>query len=275
MNRLIIDKNGKLEIKNSAIVFEDKRYPLRYIDFLILSGNIEITTKTLSKLTKEGVTILIYNRGFSIIYSVFSKNGEIKKFQYETLSKRLEIAKVIISEKIKRGCEFLGFSFDFERFDEIESIEGLLGVEGAFAREYFKKYFSLFPKHLTKRYRSKRPPKDVVNGFMSFLYTLLYYEITNRLIMQGFEPQIGYLHEPFREHNALSSDILELFRSDVDKFVLNQFLSGNLKKEDFDGRFYLRNEKRKELWKEVKEFLESLKIEEGILKIKKLIKNDS
>jgi len=269
MNRLIIDKKGKIEIKNSKIVFLDKSYPLRRVDFLILSEDIEIDTKTIAKLTKEDISILIFNKGFSFIHPVSSKNAELKKKQYFALNKRVEIAKWIIKEKIKRN--FLGLEFDFTVFDKVQNIDEILGIEGAFAREYFKKYFSLFDKRLVKGYRSKRPPQDVVNAMMSFLYTIVYYEITNVIILNGLEPQIGYLHEPFRAHNALSSDILELFRSKIDEFVYKLFKTKRVKKSDFDTKYRLRNEPRKMLWKEIKEFLETLKIQQEVSSLKGLL----
>ncbi|GAB6044534.1 CRISPR-associated endonuclease Cas1 [Caminibacter profundus] len=269
MNRLIIDKEGKIEVKNSRIIFLDKSYPLRKVDFLILSGNIEIDTKTITKLTKENISILIFNKGFSFIHPISPKNAELKKKQFFALNKRVEISKYIISEKIKRN--FLKIEFDFDVLNEALSIDEILGIEGAFAREYFKKYFSLFDKRLVRGYRSKRPPEDVVNAMMSFLYTIVYYEITNKLILNGLEPQIGYLHEPFRDHNALSSDLLELFRSEIDKFVYELFKNNILKKSDFDTKYRLKNETRKKLWKTIKEFLESLTIQKEVSHLKELL----
>ena len=269
MNRIIIDKDGRLEVKNSQLVFENKKYPLRKIDFLILAGNIEIDTKIISKLTKEDISILIFNKGFSFIHPISSKNAELKKKQYFALNKRIEIAKWIIKEKIKRN--FLGIEFDFSVFENVKNIDEILGIEGSFAKTYFKKYFSLFDKRLVKGYRSKRPPEDVVNAMMSFLYTIVYYEITNVIIKNGLEPQIGYLHEPFRSHNALSSDILELFRSDIDKFVYKLFKEKTLNKKDFDTSYRLRNESRKRIWKEIKEFLENLQIQKEISNLKGLL----
>ena len=269
MNRVIIDKKGELNIKNSQLIFEDKKIPLRKIDFLILAGDIKIDTKTLVKLTKEDISILIFNRGFSFIYPISSKNAELKKKQYFALNERVKIAKWIIKEKIKRN--FLNIEFDYSVLDRVEEIDEILGIEGAFAKIYFKKYFSLFDKRLVKGYRSKRPPEDVVNAMMSFLYTIVYYEITNVIIKNGLDPQIGYLHEPFRSHNALSSDILEFFRSEIDKFIYYLFKEKILIKKDFDTKYRLRDESRKRVWKEIKEFLETLKIQKEVSNLKELL----
>ena len=269
MNRLIIDKKGRLQIKNRVLIFDEKKYPLRKIDFLILSGDIELDTKTISLITKEDVSILIFNKGFSFIHRISSKNAELKKAQFEALNKRVEIARWIVKEKIKRN--FLNIKFDFQKLENAENIDEILGIEGAFAREYFKKYFTLFDKRLVKGYRSKRPPEDVVNALMSYVYTIVYYEITNTIIKNGLEPQIGYLHEPFRAHNALSSDILELFRSGIDEFVLRLFKEKTVTKSDFDTKYRLRENKRKELWKEIKSFLETLKIQKEVSNLKGLL----
>ncbi|MEO1958351.1 MAG: CRISPR-associated endonuclease Cas1 [Nautiliaceae bacterium] len=269
MNRVIIDKAGRLEIKNFQLLFDERKIPLRKIDFLILSGDVELTTKVIAKLTRNDISVLIFNKGFSFIHPISSKNAELKKKQFFALNKRVEIAKWIVKEKIKRN--FLGIEFDFTKIEKCESIDEVLGIEGAFARRYFKEYFSLFDKNLTKGYRSKRPPQDVVNALMSFLYTIVYYEITNILIKNGLDAQIGYLHEPFRTHNALSSDILELFRSEIDKFVLKLFKDKKIIKKDFTTQYRLRDEKRKELWKEIKNFLESLKIQKEISHLKGLL----
>jgi len=269
MNRVIIDKEGKIGIKNSQLIFEDKKIPLRKIDFLILAGDINLDTKTITKLTKEDISILIFNRGFSFIQPISSKNAELKKKQFFALNKRIEIAKWIISEKIKRN--FLGIEFDFSVFENVKDIDEILGIEGSFARVYFKKYFSLFDKRVVKGYRSKRPPEDVVNAMMSFLYTIVYYEITNVIIKNGLDAQIGYLHEAFRSHNALSSDILELFRSEIDKLVYFLFKEKILLKKDFNTQYRLRDEVRKRIWKEIKNFLETLNIQKEISTLKGLL----
>lgn len=269
MNRVIIDKKGKIEVRNNQLIFEDRKIPLRLIDFLILSSDIEISTKTISKITKSDISILIYNRGFSFIAPVSSKNAELKKKQYLALDKRLEIAKWIIKKKFENN--FLKIDFDFKLLEEVSDIDELLGIEGAYARKYFKKYFSLFDKQLTKGYRSKNPPQDAVNALLSYVYTIVYYEITNRLLFFGFEPLIGYLHEPFRSHYALSSDLLEIFRGEVDRFVYEIFKEKKVSKKDFMKNYYLRDEKRKELWKEIKEFLETLKIDKEISNLRGLL----
>jgi CRISPR-associated protein Cas1 len=127
-----------------------------------------------------------------------------------------------------------------------------MGIEGSFARNYFKEYFSLIPKIFHKSKRSKKPPQDPVNAVMSYWYSLYYNIITVKLLSYGFEPALGYLHTPFRSHNALSSDILELFRASINQAIFSIFTNKLLTIDDFTkkGGVYLKYDGRKKIWKE-------------------------
>lgn len=69
----------------------------------------------------------------------------------------------------------------------------------------------------------------------------------------GFDPIIGYLHTPFRTHNALASDLIEIFRAEINHAVLGIFQNKLIGKEDFsykNGSVYLKFEGRKKIWSE-------------------------
>jgi CRISPR-associated protein Cas1 len=269
MKRVIIDKNTNINIKNSTLIVEGRKIPFRYIDFLILAGDINLSTKDIIKLTKEDIGILIYKKDFALVLPINSKNAELKYAQYNALSFAEKIAAKIIEEKIKKGCEFLGIKFELKNLQNC-SLDEIRGVEGSFARVYFKEYFKKFPPHIRPKKREKHPPKDVVNAFLSYMYSIVYYELSAKLILNGFDVQISYLHIPFRAHNSLASDLLEFFRSEVDKFVLKAF-NEFLNKSDFDSNYYLKRESRKRIWPEIKSFLETLKYEEKIAWLRKEI----
>jgi CRISPR-associated protein Cas1 len=150
-----------------------------------------------------------------------------------------------------------------------------MGIEGAFARNYFKHYFSMFERKLSKGFRSKNPPQDPVNAMLSFVYMLTYHNITAKLYMRGFDPSISYLHTPFRNHFALSSDIMETLRADINIFVANLFLNNTLTTSDFTnkGGVYLKYTSRINLWKILKPFMNKInkKVNKQIIKLKKEI----
>jgi CRISPR-associated protein Cas1 len=85
---------------------------------------------------------------------------------------------------------------------------------------------------------------------------MTYNLITVRLLSFGFEPSIGFLHQPFRSHNALASDFMELFRADVNAFVFRLFDEKLLESSDFSKKngVFLKYDARKKIWGEFKSF---------------------
>lgn len=272
MNISIIDKkDATLSFCNNTIKFDDIKLPVRLADTIIITSNVTIDTKDLIKITNSGVNFIFFNpfgNQTTITMTAEQKNADLKLKQYQALSKRLYIAKYIIAEKIKRHTFQLGIndialenSHYLEKLKQVKDIDELLGVEGSFSREYFGHYFTLFSKRLHSGKRTKRPPKDPLNALLSYFYTLLYSLLTVRLLANGFDPSISYLHVPFRSHQALSSDILELFRDRINQFVKIIIDEKIVLIEDFtkkNGGVYIRYDGRKKLYKPLKELWEGL-----------------
>jgi len=286
MKIAIIDKKDiTLKIENNSIKYQEQTIPFKLMDMLILNHRTTLHTKDILKLTKENISILLIsynNNNFSIINSANPKNAEIKFAQYASLERRLIFAKYFLSNKLITHQEHLknlecniGVSIQLEQIKSAKSISELMGIEGAFARIYFKHFFKYFPKNMHKSKRSKQPPEDPVNALMSYWYSLYYNIITIRLLSYGFEPSIGYLHTAFRNHNALASDILELFRATINQSVISLFKHNLLTIEDFSkkGGVYLKYEGRKKVWNEFVSLVDLLqpKLDNEIATIKKMM----
>ncbi|BDY11967.1 CRISPR-associated endonuclease Cas1 [Hydrogenimonas cancrithermarum] len=272
MKTVIVDRREvALEIRKSGIVVDGQHIPFRLVDLLVLCGDISLSTKTLIALSRERIPLIAVsknNRDFSLTLPMEAKNSELRMRQYDTASRRrIEYARYYLERKIKTHVEHLastGTALDFaiwkSKIDNAETVPELLGVEGSFSRLYFNHFFKLLPSHLHKGKRSKRPPLDPVNAILSYLYTFGYHLIASRLVMYGFDASIGYLHESFRSHFALASDMMECFRADTNKKTVELFDDGLLTADDFSkkGAVYLRSESRKRFWKEIKPFIDEL-----------------
>ena len=274
MKTVIIDKpEVKLEVQKSQLYVDGQGIPLRLIEMLIIRHDVTMSSKIMLKLSKEGIALIVVsknNEDISLTLPQFSKNSEIKMEQYAALDHRLGMAKYFVDEKLRRHIKHLNTigvnteeSIWKERFDQADSIEKLLGVEGSFSRYYFKHYFALFAPTLHKGKRSKRPALDPVNAMLSYCYSLVYNLLTAKLYMTGFEPSISYLHTPFRSHYALSSDFMELFRAQINEKVVEWFHDGLLLAEDFKMKngVYLKYESRKKLWPEIKSLMNQIAFE--------------
>ncbi len=108
-----------------------------------------------------------------------------------------------------------------DRAAQEESLARLRGLEGAGTRIYFSALALMCRGQLPFAGRSSRPPRDPFNALLSFGYALLSKEISALLEAVGFEPYLGFYHEPEDHRPALALDLIEEFRHPViDRFCL-------------------------------------------------------
>jgi len=264
MKVAVVDKKDiVLKVERSCIKFDGDTLPFGLMDILVINHRVTLKSSDILKLNREGIVLLIIshnNINISMLNSANAKRGELRLAQYNALNFRLELAKYFISQKIKTHAEHLthfGIDIAIEdilgEINQANSINSLMGLEGKFAKIYFKEFFGLFPLEIAPKSRVKNPPKDPVNALLSFWYSLYYNIITVKLLSMGFDPIIGYLHTPFRTHNALASDLIEIFRAEINHAVLGIFQNKLIGKEDFsykNGSVYLKFEGRKRVWSE-------------------------
>lgn len=115
-------------------------------------------------------------------------------------------------------------------------------MEGAAAREYFSRFATMFKQTGEQpafdfTTRNRRPPKDPVNALLSFLYSMLTKEMLVTLIGIGFDPYLGFYHQPRYGRPALALDLMEEFRPIVaDSVVINLINTGEIRAKDFITR---------------------------------------
>lgn len=118
----------------------------------------------------------------------------------------------------------------------------LLGMEGAAAALYFRHFAGMIKvggddpddelpgletpaaKREAKRQaaaeeftfdftkRTRRPPTDAVNALLSLAYSLLAKDCTLAALAVGFDPYVGFYHQPRHGRPALALDLMEEFR---------------------------------------------------------------
>ena len=60
--------------------------------------------------------------------------------------------------------------------------------------------------------RNRRPPRDAVNALLSLAYSLLAKDCALAALAVGFDPYIGFFHQPRAGRPALALDLQEEFR---------------------------------------------------------------
>lgn len=82
--------------------------------------------------------------------------------------------------------------------------------------------------------RNRRPPRDPVNALLSLGYSLLVRDLTVVCHAIGFDPFMGFYHQPRFGRPALALDLMEGFRPLVaDSAVLTAINGRMVKRDDF------------------------------------------
>ena len=85
------------------------------------------------------------------------------------------------------------------------------------------------------RVRRRRPPPDPVNAVLSFLYSMLIRQALVSAVSVGFDPYMGFYHQPKYGRPAL--DLAEEFRPIVaDSATLTLFNNSEFRSADFIRR---------------------------------------
>jgi CRISPR-associated protein Cas1 len=101
----------------------------------------------------------------------------------------------------------------------VTSLESLLGIEGTAARLYFEQFAGMIKLEAEEElrpfeftHRNRRPPRDPINALLSFAYALLTKDLTIVCHTVGFDPFVGFYHQPRFGRPALALDLMEGFR---------------------------------------------------------------
>lgn len=120
-------------------------------------------------------------------------------------------------------------------------LETLLGIEGTAARVYFEEFAGMLKVDDNSERpvfdfngRNRRPPRDPVNALLSLGYSLLVRDLTVVCHTIGFDPFMGFYHQPRFGRPALALDLMEGFRPLVaDSAVLTAINARMVQSDDF------------------------------------------
>ncbi len=231
-----------------------------------LFGAVQISTQAIQDLCDRGVSIVYLSSGgwfYGITRGMDHKNVELRQRQFAAAAsgeRALQLARRFVGVKI-RNCRTIirrnasdapartleRLKALIARADEATSLESLLGIEGTAARLYFEAYGAMLSPPaqeadaglLTFDFdgRNRRPPRDPVNSLLSLGYALLAKDLTIALQTVGFDPYLGFYHQPRYGRPALALDLMEEFRPlIVDSVVLSSINTGAVKVPDFVKR---------------------------------------
>jgi CRISPR-associated protein Cas1 len=253
-----VRKEGSvLQIMDGDALLAEAR--LEEVSHLVLFGGVQVSTPVIHDLCQRGIPISYLSQGgwlYGITTGLWHKNVELRRRQYEVAAKParcLALAQAFVRAKIA-NCRTLlrrnhpnpsdsvlrDLKEDMEHAAEVDRMDSLLGIEGTAAHRYFVAFGEMLRTSdgavpaFDFQQRNRRPPRDPVNAMLSFGYALLTREWTTVLQAVGFDPYLGFYHQPRYGRPALALDLMEEFRPLIaDSVVLTVVNNGEVKPEDF------------------------------------------
>ncbi len=229
---------------------------LQEVSQVVLFGAVGVSTPAVQELCRRGIPISYLSMGgwfYGITHGMAHKNIELRLRQFEAArdpGRCLALARRFVHAKIancrtmlRRNTRNLeddvlsALKRDSRRAEEAENLGTLLGIEGMAARRYFGSFPGMIAAgDITFDFqnRNRRPPKDPVNAMLSLAYAMLTREWTTALLAVGFDPFLGFYHQPRYGRPALALDLMEEFRPIIaDSAVLTAINNGEVKGDDF------------------------------------------
>lgn len=227
---------------------EFKKYPFMenaITEVVLRSGNV-VSTVALAQLATYNVDVIITspnNRPVAMLKNL-DENSHVENrvCQYESIhnDKGIYIAQQLVLSKLKGQSKVIDkYNINIKYKPETKVISGdlkearknLIGVEGRYAKEYYKNIFKLFPESIRVEKRITYKAYDGLNNIFNLAYEMLKWRIHRAILNTRLEPYLGYLHAIQFGKPALLCDFQELYR-----YLLDDFLIGycqRFKKRDF------------------------------------------
>lgn len=263
---LYVGKSGNvLKVKEKLKVVQEVR--VNEICQVNLFGNIQISTQAVQMLCENEVPIAYFSMGgwfYGVTQGMGLKNIFLRRDQFrlaDVPSFCLRLARHLVAGKIRNQRTMLQrnhvepppraialLKCSQEEAEQAPSLESLLGIEGNAARLYFENLSGMLkvdehrgetngdPVDFAFDFlrRNRRPPRDPVNALLSLAYSVLAKDLTIVCHSVGFDPFLGFYHQPRFGRAALALDLMEPFRPLIaDSAVLSAINTRMVTPSDF------------------------------------------
>lgn len=240
---LRVGKSGfVLKMQEKEKVVQEVR--INEICQLNLLGNIQLSTQAIQALCEQEVPIGYFSQGgwfYGVTHGLGIKNIYLRREQFRLADVPgfcLRLSRALVAGKIRNQRTMLqrnhvepsrsalnfmkNMQQDAERATELDE---LLGLEGNAARVYFQNFAGMIKLdepgtashgvaefNFDFNHRNRRPPRDPINALLSLAYSVLAKDLMIVCHTVGFDPFLGFYHQPRFGRASLALDLMEPFR---------------------------------------------------------------
>lgn len=263
---LRVGKSGavlKMQFRDEVV----EQVRIKDICQLNLFGGIQVTTQAIQTLCEHEVPIAYFSQGgwfYGVTHGLGMKNVALRREQFRATDRPrfcLHVASQLVAGKIRNqrtllqrnhieppGDVLRQMKWAASEAERAESLAELLGIEGNAARLYFGNFQGMVKSNdepwsedngkplMAFRFatRNRRPPRDPVNALLSLAYSVLAKDLTIVCNTVGFDPYVGFYHQPRFGRAPLALDLMEPFRPLIaDSAVLSAINTKMVQPEHF------------------------------------------
>lgn len=247
-----------------------KILPINAIDEIYVLAKVDIDSYTIAFLAHNNILLHFFSAYGSFRGNFFpNTSNSVNKSGFVLLQQlrafddpihRLYLAREITRGHIFNGannCKRYKVAFDVASFiaslDGAKTINEIMASEGAFKKNYYQAWNNIIKNQRSFKFtvRSKQPPTDKINSFISYINTRIYNVVLSEIYKTELDPRIGFLHEPNYRSLSLHLDIAEIFKPILGDNIIFMMLNKNeITADDFkidSGRIRFTNEAIKKI----------------------------
>ncbi len=272
--------HGKLRRQDNNLYFDrydedgdvvgTKILPIQAIDEIYLLAKVDMDSYSMAFIAHNNILLHFFSpfqsfRGnfFPSTSNSVNKSGFVLLQQlraFDDVKHRLYIAKQITKGHMLNGasnCKRYGVEFLVDEYlsalEKAGDIGQVMASEGAFKKNYYKSWNEIIKNQRSFKFttRSKRPPTDKLNSFISYVNTRIYNIVLSEIYKTELDPRIGFLHEPNYRSLSLHLDIAEIFKPIIgDNLIFTMLNKNEITTKDFktdSGRIRFTNEAIKKI----------------------------
>lgn len=201
--------------------------PVTDIRDLVTFDHVDLNTSAISLLSRHGVTIHVLdhygNYAGAVTPAEDMASADVVRRQVTLTADpgtRLAVARSLVTAtafNVRWALDTSLLDGPLARIDDqlaaCTDTGQVMGVEGNFRRTAWGVLDTVLPPWLRLDGRSRRPPANAGNAFVSYLNSIIYARVLTALRCTPLHPAIGFLHaDTDRRRNTLALDIAEPFK---------------------------------------------------------------
>lgn len=260
-----LSKDGEnvVIIKDSKVL---KRFPIHILDGIMCFNYTGVSPALMKFAMENNLLISFFTPEGRFCGRVIGKtNGNVllrrRQYQLADSDESLEFVQNIIYAKIfnsrkvlkrairdhkeKIDSEKLLSTIDFidlalKNIWKADNKDSLRAIEGNVANRYFACFDEMIVSQRDEFYfidRNRRPPEDNTNALLSFMYSLLTYEMQSALEGVGIDSYVGFFHVDRPGRSSMALDMIEELRAYMcDRLALTMINRNIITAKDFEKK---------------------------------------